>query len=73
MGNGKAVPDKGHLPLTMGEVPEAERAIFTLSVGFAASSPRVGAKGEREKRIAKSAAVRNGNPYLGAYKPAGAL
>ena len=31
----------------MGEVPEAERAIFTLSVGFAASSPRVGAKGER--------------------------
>ncbi|HCI63892.1 MAG TPA: hypothetical protein DFH97_02455, partial [Clostridiales bacterium] len=25
----------------------AERAIFTLSVGFAASSSRVGAKGER--------------------------
>ena len=47
-----AVPDEGHLPLPMGEVPEAERAIFTLSVGFAASSPRVGAKGEREERIA---------------------
>ena len=46
MGHGKAVTDKGHLPLPMGEVPEAERAIFTLSVGFAASSPRVGAKGE---------------------------
>ena len=41
----------------MGEVPEAERAIFTLSVGFAASSPRVGAKGEREERI-----VTGGNP-----------
>ena len=41
----------------MGEVPEAERAIFTLSVGFAASSPRVGAKGEREERI-----VTEGNP-----------
>ena len=51
LGHGKAVTDKGHLPLPMGEVPEAERAIFTLSVGFAASSPRVGAKGEREKRI----------------------
>ena len=49
--------DKGHLPLPMGEVPEAERAIFTLSVGFAASSPRVGAKGEREERI-----VTEGNP-----------
>ena len=34
----------------MGEVPlkGAERANFTLSVGFAASSPKVGAK---EKRI----------------------
>ena len=33
----------------MGEVPlkGAERANFTLSVGFAASSPKVGAKGER--------------------------
>ena len=33
----------------MGEVPleGAERAIFTLSVGFAASSPKVGAKGEK--------------------------
>ena len=47
-----AVPDEGHLPLPMGEVPEAEMAFFTLSVGFAASSPRVGAKGEREERIA---------------------
>ena len=47
------------LPLPMGEVPleGAERAIFTLSVGFAASSPRVGAKGEREERI-----VTGGNP-----------
>ena len=37
------------LPLPMGEVPleGAERAHFTLSVGFAASSPRVGAKGGR--------------------------
>ena len=35
------------LPLPLGEVPEAERAIFALSVGFAASSPRVGAKGKR--------------------------
>ena len=35
-----------HLPLPMGEVPKAERACFTLSVGSAASSPRVGAKGE---------------------------
>ena len=41
----------------MGEVPEAERAIFTLSVGFAASSPGVGAKEEREERI-----VTEGNP-----------
>ena len=47
-----AVPDEGHLPLPMGEVPEAEMAFFTLSVGFAASSPRVGAQGEREERIA---------------------
>ena len=31
----------------MGEVPKAERACFTLSVGSAASSPRVGAKGGR--------------------------
>ena len=36
-----------HLPLPMGEVPKAERACFTLSVGSAASSPRVGAKGGR--------------------------
>ena len=36
------------LPLPMGEVPEAERVIFALSVGFAASSPRVGAKGETD-------------------------
>ena len=35
------------LPLPLGEVPEAERVVFTLSVGFAASSPRVGAKGKR--------------------------
>ena len=48
----------------MGEVPEAERAIFTLSVGFAASSPRVGAKGEREERI-----VTGGNPQGGAFAP----
>ena len=34
------------LPLPLGEVPEAERVIFALSVGFAASSPRVGAKGD---------------------------
>ena len=36
------------LPLPMGEVPleGAERANFTLSVGFAASSPRGGAKGD---------------------------
>ena len=45
----------------MGEVPEAERAIFTLSVGFAASSPRVGAKGER--------IVTEGNPQGGAFAP----
>ena len=38
--------DEGYLPLPMGEVPEAERAIFTLSVGFAASSPKGGAKGD---------------------------
>ena len=57
------VTDKGHLPLPMGEVPEAERAIFTLSVGFAASSPRVGAKGEREERI-----VTEGNPQGGSTK-----
>ena len=45
------------LPLPMGEVPlkGAERANFTLSVGFAASSPKVGAKG---KRI-----VTGGNPW----------
>ena len=37
------------LPLPMGEVPlkGAERANFTLSVGFAASSPKVGTKGKR--------------------------
>ena len=52
--------DEGHLPLPLGEVPEAERAIFTLSVGFAASSPGVGAKGEREERI-----VTGGNPRRG--------
>ena len=33
------------LPLPLGEVPEAERAYFTLSVSFAASSPKGGAKG----------------------------
>ena len=45
------------LPLPMGEVPlkGAERANFALSVGFAASSPKVGAK---EKRI-----VTGGNPW----------
>ena len=45
------------LPLPMGEVPleGAERVFFTLSVGFAASSPKVGAKG---KRI-----VTGGNPW----------
>ncbi len=38
------------LPLPMGEVPlkGAERANFTLSVGFAASSPKVGAKGKTD-------------------------
>ena len=45
------------LPLPLGEVPEAERVIFALSVGFAASSPRVGAKGER--------IVTGGNPRRG--------
>ena len=35
----------------MGEVPEAERAIFTLSVGFAASSPRGGAKGDEGNEL----------------------
>ena len=45
------------LPLPLGEVPEAERVIFALSVGFAASSPRVGAK---RKRI-----VTRGNPRRG--------
>ena len=41
------------LPLPMGEVPleGAERANFTLSVGFAASSPKVGAKEKRGERI----------------------
>ena len=28
----KRETDEGHLPLPLGEVPEAERAIFTLSV-----------------------------------------
>ena len=42
--HGAAVTDEGYLPLPLGEVPEAERAIFTLSVGFAASSPKGGAK-----------------------------
>ena len=51
MGHGKAVTDKCHLPLPMGEVPEAERAIFTLSVGFAASSPSGGAKGETDCHV----------------------
>ena len=46
------------LPLPMGEVPRrGGEGAFTLSVGFAASSPRVGAKGEREERI-----VTEGNP-----------
>ena len=39
------------LPLPLGEVPEAERAIFTLSVGFAASSPSGGAKGETDCHV----------------------
>ena len=41
------------LPLPMGEVPleGAERVFFTLSVGFAASSPKVGAKEKRGERI----------------------
>ena len=43
--------DEGYLPLPLGEVPEAERAIFTLSVGFAASSPKGGAKGDEENGL----------------------
>ena len=48
------------LPLPMGEVPleGAERANFTLSVGFAASSPKVGAKEKRGERI-----MTGGNPW----------
>ena len=34
-------------PYGRGAPAGAERACFTLSVGFAASSPKVGAKGER--------------------------
>ena len=43
------------LPLPMGEVPleGAERANFTLSVGFAASSPKVGAKGGTDCHVGR--------------------
>ena len=39
----------------MGEVPleGAERVFFTLSVGFAASSPKVGAKGETDCHVGR--------------------
>ena len=63
------------LPLPMGEVPleGAERANFTLSVGFAASSPKVGVKGKRGERIVpgenshtntKKACRLHGKPFL---------
>ena len=43
--HGVAVTDEGHLPLPMGEVPRrGGEGIFTLSVSFADSSPKVGAK-----------------------------
>ena len=51
----KRETDEGHLPLPMGEVPleGAERALFTLSVGFAASSPKGGAKGETDCHVGR--------------------
>ena len=49
-------------PYGRGAPAGAERACFTLSVGFAASSPKVGAKG---KRI-----VTGGNPWKGPHQSA---
>ena len=52
----KRETDEGNLPLTLRKVPgRSGESVFTLSVGFAASSPRVGAKGERGVRIATPA------------------
>ena len=49
-------------PYGRGAPAGAERACFTLSVGFAASSPKVGAKGRR--------IVTGGNPWKGPHQSA---
>ena len=51
--HGAAVTDEGYLPLPMGEVPRRGReGVLLPSLLLRDSSPRVGAKGERRKRIA---------------------
>ena len=61
----KRETDEGHLPLPLGEVPEAERA-FLPSQSLRDSSHRVGAKGERRERI-----VTGGNPWKGPHHLSG--
>ena len=62
------------LPSLWERCPAGVERAFLPSQSLRDSSPGVGAKGEREKRIAfRRPPVRNDTPYFGAYKPAGAL
>ena len=62
------------LPSLWERCPAGVESAFLPSQSLRDSSPRVGAKGGNERNgLTRRLPVRNDNPYLGAYKPAGAL